>query len=101
MGIWIELGVFLLALAFGLWQIQDVKKAREATRRQRAQAQAHAEGKPSGPSDAQAAVRPGESASGKDGRTDGSRDGGGEDVTAGHQAGERTDSKASRLSERR
>ena len=27
MGIWIELGVFALALAFGLWQIRDVKKA--------------------------------------------------------------------------
>ena len=70
MGIWIELGVFLLALAFGLWQIQDVKKAREATRRQRAQAQARTEGGPSGPSEDQAAVRPGESAGGKDGLTD-------------------------------
>ena len=37
MGIWIELGVFVLAIAFGLWQIHDVKKAREATRRQRAE----------------------------------------------------------------
>ena len=27
MGIWVELGVFILALAFGLWQIRDVKKA--------------------------------------------------------------------------
>ncbi len=27
MGIWIEMGVFGLALAFGLWQIRDVKKA--------------------------------------------------------------------------
>ena len=35
MGIWIELGVFLVALAFGLWQIQDVKKAQAQTRRQR------------------------------------------------------------------
>ncbi len=35
MGIWIELGIFAVALAFGLWQIHDVKKAREATRRQR------------------------------------------------------------------
>lgn len=35
MGIWIELGVFAIALAFGLWQIHDVKKAREATRRLR------------------------------------------------------------------
>ena len=52
MGLWVELGVFVLALAFGLWQIQDVKKAREATRRQRAQAQEPSqaqtgEGKPS------------------------------------------------------
>lgn len=28
MGIWIETGVFLLVLAFGLWQIHDVKKER-------------------------------------------------------------------------
>ena len=35
MGIWVELGVFVLALAFGLWQIHDVKKAREASRRRR------------------------------------------------------------------
>ena len=35
MGIWVELGIFVLALAFGLWQIHDVKKAREATRLQR------------------------------------------------------------------
>ncbi|MEK0416707.1 MAG: hypothetical protein RI949_713 [Pseudomonadota bacterium] len=34
MAIWIELGVFVLALAFGLWQIHDVKKAREKTRQQ-------------------------------------------------------------------
>ena len=27
MGIWVELGIFVLALAFGLWQIRDVKKA--------------------------------------------------------------------------
>lgn len=38
MGIWLELGIFLLVIAFGLWQIHDVKKAREATRRQRAEA---------------------------------------------------------------
>ena len=44
MGIWLELGIFLLVIAFGLWQIHDVKKAREATRRQRAQeAQARAD----------------------------------------------------------
>ena len=40
MGIWIELGVFGLALAFGLWQIHDVKKAREASARRRAEAEA-------------------------------------------------------------
>ena len=33
MGIWIELGVFVLALAFGLWQIHDVKKAMKERRR--------------------------------------------------------------------
>ena len=43
-GIWIETGVFLLVLAFGIWQIQDVKKerrkrslAREALEPQEAQ----------------------------------------------------------------
>ena len=43
-GIWIETGVFLLVLAFGIWQIQDVKKerrkrslAREAQEPQEAQ----------------------------------------------------------------
>ena len=35
MGLWIELGIFVLALAFVLWQIQDVKKAQQRTRRQR------------------------------------------------------------------
>ena len=34
MGIWIELGVFVLALAFGLWQIWDVKQAMAQRRRQ-------------------------------------------------------------------
>lgn len=28
MGIWIELGVFVLVLAFGLWQIHDVGQER-------------------------------------------------------------------------
>lgn len=28
MGIWIELGIFVLVLAFGLWQIHDVKRER-------------------------------------------------------------------------
>jgi heme exporter protein D len=52
MGIWVELGIFVLAIAFGLWQIHDVKKAREATRRQRereAQARQDSAGQPSDP----------------------------------------------------
>jgi Flp pilus assembly protein TadB len=40
MGLWVELGIFGLALAFGLWQLHDVKKAREETRRQKAREQA-------------------------------------------------------------
>lgn len=34
MGIWIELGVFLIALGFGVWQLRDVKRA-QAERRAR------------------------------------------------------------------
>ena len=34
MGIWIELGVFLVALGVGVWQLRDVKKA-QAERRAR------------------------------------------------------------------
>ncbi len=52
MGSWVELGIFVLAIAFGLWQIRDVKKAREATRRQRereAQARQDGERQPSDP----------------------------------------------------
>jgi hypothetical protein len=37
MGIWIELGVFLVVIAFGFWQLHDVKKA-QAERRAREQA---------------------------------------------------------------
>jgi hypothetical protein len=40
MGIWVELGIFVLALAFGLWQIRDVKKAmaeREKAQKEAAQ----------------------------------------------------------------
>ncbi len=36
MGLWVELGIFGLALAFGLWQLHDVKKAREETQRRKA-----------------------------------------------------------------
>jgi hypothetical protein len=35
MGIWIELGIFVLVLAFGLWQIHDVgqeRRKREAAK---------------------------------------------------------------------
>jgi hypothetical protein len=35
MGIWIELGVFLVALAFGVWQLRDVKRAQAETRARR------------------------------------------------------------------
>ena len=28
MGIWMELGIFLVVLAFGVWQLWDVKKAK-------------------------------------------------------------------------
>lgn len=31
MGIWIELGIFGLVLAFGLWQIHDVGQERRKT----------------------------------------------------------------------
>jgi Flp pilus assembly protein TadB len=35
MGIWLELGVFGIVLAFAFWQMHDVRKAQEETRRQR------------------------------------------------------------------
>ena len=47
MGIWIETGVFLLVLAFGIWQIQDVKKER----RKRSQAREEASEQTQKPSD--------------------------------------------------
>lgn len=31
MGMWIELGIFVLVLAWGFWQLHDVKKARAQT----------------------------------------------------------------------
>ena len=43
MGIWVELGIFVLALAFGLWQIHDVKKARQRTQQLRAQERQNAQ----------------------------------------------------------
>lgn len=35
MGIWLELGIFVVILAFGVWQLYDVKKViREREQRQ-------------------------------------------------------------------
>jgi heme exporter protein D len=31
MGIWLELGVFILVLLFGIWQIRDAKQAHAKT----------------------------------------------------------------------
>ena len=31
MGIWLELGIFILVLIFGLWQIHDAKRAHAKT----------------------------------------------------------------------
>lgn len=41
MGIWVELGVFGLALAFGLWQLHDVgqERRKRAAQKQAEQAQ--------------------------------------------------------------
>ena len=36
MGIWLELGIFGLVLAFAFWQMHDVRKAQAHTRQQRA-----------------------------------------------------------------
>jgi uncharacterized iron-regulated membrane protein len=35
MGIWLELGIFALVFVFAFWQMRDVRKAQEQTRRQR------------------------------------------------------------------
>lgn len=52
MGIWIELGLFLVFIAFGFWQLHDVKKA-QAERRAGEQAskppQAASNGQPREP----------------------------------------------------
>ena len=36
MGIWIELGVFIVVLLWGVWQLHDVKKAQARTRADKA-----------------------------------------------------------------
>lgn len=48
MGIWLELGIFVLVIVFALWQIYDVRKAREQTRRQREREQARQAPGPAG-----------------------------------------------------
>jgi len=37
MGIWLELGVFLVVLLFGVWQLYDVKKAIREREQRKAQ----------------------------------------------------------------
>jgi hypothetical protein len=44
MGIWIELGIFVIVLAFGLWQIHDVGLERRKREAQRQAAPAPADG---------------------------------------------------------
>ena len=48
MAIFFELGIFALALAFGIWQIRDVAKARKETAARRAQEAKDANGSDSG-----------------------------------------------------
>ncbi len=48
MGIWIELGIFILVIAWALWQIHDVKKAQARTRAEKAREAAE---QPPGPGD--------------------------------------------------
>ena len=43
MGIWLELGIFGLVLAFAFWQMHDVRKAQAHTRQQRALEKAQAQ----------------------------------------------------------
>ena len=43
MGIWLELGIFGLVLAFAFWQMHDVRKAQAQTRAQRALEKAQAQ----------------------------------------------------------
>jgi hypothetical protein len=48
MGIWLELGIFVLFLLWCLWQLHDVKQARAKTLADKARAQQEA-GRDSGP----------------------------------------------------
>lgn len=38
MGIWLELGIFIVVIAFGLWQLHDVRRAQEQTRKDKERA---------------------------------------------------------------
>jgi hypothetical protein len=61
MGIWIELGVFLLALAWGLWQLHDLKqerRKREQRQREEAAAAASLAANPAAPPAAAPAAAP-------------------------------------------
>ena len=44
MGLWIELGIFVLVLAFGLWQIHDVGQERRKRAAQKEAEKEHASG---------------------------------------------------------
>lgn len=45
MAIWFELGIFLVAMAFGWWQLHDVKKARAASQARKLE-EAQQQGRP-------------------------------------------------------
>lgn len=45
MGIWLELGIFLVILAWGLWQLHDVKKTIRERERAQTNIREHAQAK--------------------------------------------------------
>lgn len=51
MGIWLELGIFVFFFAFALWQMHDVRKAREQTRALREKEEARQPKVPEQPED--------------------------------------------------
>lgn len=44
MGMWLELGIFVVVLIWGVWQVRDVKRAQAKTRAEKAQQQANSVG---------------------------------------------------------
>ena len=48
MGIWLELGIFVVVLAWGFWQLHDVRQARARTRAREDQHDTHAQTSPGG-----------------------------------------------------